>query len=281
MHRKPIHAARRVGGFTVIELMAVIGIMITVLFITLPALSYVRRVAKGESVKAFVGMVNVALINYNKTYGAIPPSTLRPRAGAGSVPRNNNPMFGLNRAAMTTWEGANFLCQALTGASNNDGKEGLGYVSDGVNIDALISTSERVYDWNTKKFRMDFQLKSEFSTANRFVLTGIPGDEPSPILYYAKEPAGDYDKLISAKGIWSSNGQYSTNDNERLVKDQNGGGGGDAVKDYLIKNESDGGSKDMDRDGLERSLRGAKYLMVWTGIDFKFGTADDFYMTGP
>ena len=275
MIRNEYNPARRIDGFTIIELMAVIGIMITVLFIALPALSYVRIKAKAEAVKAFMGMVNVGLINYNRDHKDVPPSVVTRGSGNAAI------MFGLNRSVMTNWEGAHFLCQALTGASNNDGKAGMGYVQDGVTIDTYIASHDRIYDWNSKKFLIDFKNTTDFSNANRFLLTGLPGDEPSPILYYQKQPTGEFDKLISARGIWSASGQYSTKHNERLVKEINGSGGGDSVKDYFSKAEADGGANDMDRDGLERSLRGAKYLMVWPGSDFKYGTSDDVLMTGP
>jgi hypothetical protein len=202
-----------------------------------------------------------------------------------SLPPSYGPLssdtWGLMRSAMNNWEGANFLCQALAGPSNTDGKEGMGYVSEGVTVDAYLPSKDRVYDWNSKKFMIDFNLRSEFTNANRFLFTGIPGDEPSPILYYHKDPSGGFDKLNSARGIWGSGGQYNTRHNERIVKDLNGGGTTDDVKDYYLTQEKDGGANDMDREGLERALRGAKYLIIWCGVDFKYGTADDILQTGP
>jgi len=65
---------RKRTGFTIVELLAVLGIIALMLGLLIPALSMVRRTAKETKQKAQFTTINLALTTFKNDYGDYPPS---------------------------------------------------------------------------------------------------------------------------------------------------------------------------------------------------------------
>ncbi len=70
IHRRPLDAR---GGFTLIEILVVIGIIIILVAIALPALNAARRVAKRTAISQTLAMLETGLVAYTQDWKGQPP----------------------------------------------------------------------------------------------------------------------------------------------------------------------------------------------------------------
>lgn len=63
------------GGFTLVELLVVVGIVAMLAAITLPAIFGARVAAKNAAIRAEIDMLHMAMMNYRNEYGSFPPCT--------------------------------------------------------------------------------------------------------------------------------------------------------------------------------------------------------------
>jgi len=79
-------------GFTLTELLAVVGIVAMILALLTPALMGARRTAMNAKVKAEIDLLHIALMNYKNEYGAFPPANM---AGlwTGSQVNQQHPVY--------------------------------------------------------------------------------------------------------------------------------------------------------------------------------------------
>lgn len=75
-------------GFTLVELLVVIGVIAILVGIAIPALSGVRRNAQRANTKNLITELGLAIENYQLDFGDYPPSTAK-RAGLNSNGKND------------------------------------------------------------------------------------------------------------------------------------------------------------------------------------------------
>ncbi|RPI64298.1 MAG: hypothetical protein EHM48_01060 [Planctomycetaceae bacterium] len=117
----PTQAARRTGGFTLIEMLMIIGIILILSSILVPSLIAARRVAKTAQTRATIHLLDGACQMYMHEMAdilsaAAPTSPLYPPSKPGT-------MNGV------TMQGRHLLVECLTGYLNKagDGAEGPGF----------------------------------------------------------------------------------------------------------------------------------------------------------
>jgi prepilin-type N-terminal cleavage/methylation domain-containing protein len=71
-HRATGTAVRR--GFSLVELLVVIGIISVLVALVTPAVMNARKAARNASIKAEIDMLHMAIMNYKNEYGSFPPS---------------------------------------------------------------------------------------------------------------------------------------------------------------------------------------------------------------
>ena len=100
---RAVHAARAVRGFTLVELVVVIGIIALLIGILLPAIRGVVARANWQATSATLSSIESALEAYEADYGTIPRFSPDPRSGP------NNPLHAAED------RGARLLARALFG----------------------------------------------------------------------------------------------------------------------------------------------------------------------
>jgi len=88
--------ARR-GGFTLVELLAVIMIIALLAGLLTPAVMKSLSSSRAAAVKAEIELLNTALMNYKNEYGSFPPSDMRGLWGGSSVNTNHSVYRHLQR----------------------------------------------------------------------------------------------------------------------------------------------------------------------------------------
>ena len=289
---------RKKTGFTMVEILTVVGIIAILVAVLVPTLSMVRRIAKETQQKAQLTAIDLALIAFRGDHGDYPPSSWQ-----GSPPE-------------TDYSGAQMLAEALLGwdlmgfhpdsAWRSDGKDASG--RDGPYD--LTGTDEERED-NLRERRGPYV---ELATANAFRLGNILVDKPglfnnygavlepdtfvicdtfgvrkvpiaggrtvragTPILYYRANTsrrnmdAEFYDERI-----------YNAWDNDYLMalgsltpdgkrgKDHPLGAGLDALYYY----DYNGGIRDP-KVAIPWPYRPDSYILISAGADGLYGTSDD------
>lgn len=79
------------AGFTLVELLVVIGVIALLAALSIPAISAVRRRSQTRETQAFLERVKLALASYENEFGDYPPSSIR-RSG---FPRGNGQNDGV------------------------------------------------------------------------------------------------------------------------------------------------------------------------------------------
>jgi prepilin-type N-terminal cleavage/methylation domain-containing protein len=83
LEKKPTVTRR--GGFTLVELLAVIMIIALLAALVTPAVMRSLSSAKAAAVKTEIDLLHMALMNYKNEYGAFPPADMRGLWGGSSV----------------------------------------------------------------------------------------------------------------------------------------------------------------------------------------------------
>lgn len=121
----PIRIARSPGGWTLIEILVVVGIIAVLIGILIPALSRGRQSAEIGATKQLMAGLGTALNLYRNDSAlgnAFPPSASSKMSGT---------MFGKASTSYSSWNGGEILAQALLGYLADDGKTGLGFTRSG------------------------------------------------------------------------------------------------------------------------------------------------------
>jgi len=248
---KPKTAPRRPArarGFTLIEMLVVVVIIIGLLSILVPAITSVPADAGRAAEQKFLAAMQMALAAYNLDFNDYPPSKVTGDIGGETV---------------TNWDGGEIVVQALIGPLNTaaDGHNGYGFKVGGkrygpyMTIEHENSLVERV--------------------AGRWVLTMVSSQSKKPFLYYRAvttdmtKPNGEQgvtgaiNDSTANKRIWGTNGRFDKDHNNTL----------DASDDptEFWRNSA----PDDEAKSFTMSLRAAKYLLVSPGPDEEFGDNTD------
>jgi type II secretory pathway pseudopilin PulG len=175
----PRHPAARRSGFTLIEILVVVTIIIALLGILLGAMGPFTRAATIAATKQFEGQIIIALGAYQLDFGDYPPSTgvTTPLA------------FG---------SGGEILCGLLVAPSASDGKTGFGFAI------------------NSKVYGPYLTIKNDntiINSGNGGLLTMASSPGRKPFMYYSANLAGARNDMGQANPIWGGNGVFNTNDN--------------------------------------------------------------------
>jgi len=109
-------------AFTLVEILVAIAIIAVLVGILIPAIMMGRSVAEQAATRQTLQGIASALAVYERDHDGYPPST-KPAGGS---------LFGLNVGSpMNNWKGAELVCQALTGASPDDGEADFGWKKGG------------------------------------------------------------------------------------------------------------------------------------------------------
>ena len=230
------------SGFTLIEMLVVIAIILALLGILIGAVGAFSKVASGTAAQQMMAAVEMGLKNYGNDFGAYPPSS-------GTVSG-----YGTN--------GGHILAGVLfgPGPAGTDGKNGLGIAVNGRTYGPYLSTK---HESNLQKSGSNYWI----------TMADSPGK--TAVLYYKFVGAGATGKDIGATGgVWSSNGRFNTGHNTSLDTQ-------DPTTYWKSGTLGDVGFPTVsERDAFAASLRAAKFLLVYAGPDDKHGTADDIIVTG-
>jgi len=120
MLSRRLRIERRDAGFTLIEVLVVVSIIALLIAVLVPAIIAGRAAGERSATQRMMQGVSTAIIAYDRDHNGFPPSS---RGGS------SNRMFGLT--GMNGWKGSALLCQAIMGASSNDGEAAFGWKKDG------------------------------------------------------------------------------------------------------------------------------------------------------
>lgn len=270
-HQNTIRRNTRQRGFTVLELMTVVGVILVLIGILIPVVNVALRNSKRNAIIAMTNAIKTGLQQYESDFSGFPPSyykELGPKV----------------QRRMSNWEGGEILTQMMIGHLSNrdgdgaplDGYQGLGFRAD--------FDKGRVYgpyvDIRSEENITESPI-SGTTHKNALVFTVVGSGVKTPILYYKGRStsafrSGAFDKSSSILG---RQGRFNTEDNLQLADPD--GKSSDKVLEYLKLAPEDDGPTDEFKDSLRASMNTAKYLLLAAGVDDIFGTHDDVHEVGP
>lgn len=284
---------RRAGAFTLLEMLAVIGIVVLLLGMAVVGLNAARNAAGNVATQQFLNSVSMAMAEYEGDFDAYPPSYWEDL---------DRPSFGIDDAAVfENWSGAEIMAAALVGPRNDDGMSGMGYTQRGREYGPYmeLNSSQSLHYMGND----DAPIVAG-ATDGPDGRWGMRPDTASwPILYYKANAQGGRQPFDGNEDswVWGPDGRFNTFDNTLLLEQiddvASGGNPGDAEHENTYYRRpfgpgdlSDAGMipayswslrSDSDRRGFATTLRSAEFLLVAPGSDNVYGTEDDITTAGP
>ena len=278
---------RKKLGFTMVEILTVVGIIAILIAVLVPTLTMVRRIARETQQKAQLTAIDLALMAFKGDYGDYPPSDRRP------IPPGDYGGAQKLAEALLGWD--------LMGFHPDSAWRSNGYDEDNVNlVYDLTGTDEE----NEENLRARGGPYLELGTANAFRLGQVSVDKPglfantaplepdtyvicdvfgakkitlakgetvkagAPILYYRANTA----MMTMESGTWSEN-RYNVEDNFGLI-------GLGRIKDgkthaYLDVEKFYTDITDPKVAAIPWPYRPDSYILISAGADGLYGTSDD------
>lgn len=183
------------GGFTLIEMLVVVAVILLLISILVPGLMLAQRYVEEKSTEQWMAAISMGAKVYAQDFDDLPPSEA---PGSGTL-------FGLNAGTMSNWSGGEMLTQALLGTHANDDL-GTG------NPDVRGLT----YQTRTGPSRVYVEVTDELSIddgpeAKVFV------DRWDTAIYY-------YKAIRGRSSVWGANGRFDSDHNASLGGSPNLGG---------------------------------------------------------
>ena len=192
------------AAFTLVELLVVLGMILVLIALLLPAISGARTRALRTRMAADMQAIAAALEAYRQDHGDIPRVS----------PDGARPNYGAPPALTENYAGAQILCRALLGPGSAaaDGADGLGFRKIPL---AVTQTKVSGPYLEPSKFRTaNFDGTTTNIVANTSVLID---SEDKPILYYPGLPKADVtaNNGYAVPGTYLPGGRamFDTNDN--------------------------------------------------------------------
>jgi len=287
---------RKKTGFTMVEILTVVGIIALLVAVLVPTLSMVRRVAKETQQKAQLTAIELALTAFKSDYGDYPPSD-----------------WQCSPSLRTDYSGAQMLAEALLGwdllgfhpesewTSKGESCSGTEIYPDhldpddaddlknlkerrGPYLDVTKANAFRLREWFVK-----YKVDESFLAADTYVICDVFGTKKvvlsggktvragTPILYYRAN--------TSKKRLDSSNFNeniYNVYDNQFLIKA--------TIEELIELNKIR--AEDRDRTladtrrfydyitdpkvtAMKWPYRADSYILISAGADGLYGTEDD------
>jgi prepilin-type N-terminal cleavage/methylation domain-containing protein len=290
-------AKRKKSGFTLVEMLTVIGIIAILLGLLVPSLTMVRRIAKETKQKAQLTTIGLALTAFKNDYGDYPPSNgydyAIPPAG-GSL----------------DYCGSQKLAEALLGWDLLGFHPDSQFVSDGGGVYSSDEANlrERRGPYlelaTANAFRLGVTLEHDGLFADtgglhpdRFVICDIFGVKKitlangetvkagTPILYYR---ANTSSKRMEEEEVFTGGGIYDYRDNAFLISlGKIGSGDMHELVNASVFYSADGGIVDpkaSGASGISWPYRPDSYILISAGADGLYGpvygtTGDPVYWT--
>jgi prepilin-type N-terminal cleavage/methylation domain-containing protein len=172
-------------GFTLIEILVVIGILVALIGLLIPAVFHAYKVAGKTRTAADLALIGTALEAYKQDNN-------------GDYPRfdDDNTAGGLN---MQPNRGAILLCRALLGPGGTavDGADGLGFRPRAINNNGTMVYTGKVYGPYIQSDK--FQLSQDTVNDPQQQTTMLLDHEGNPILYFPATPG--HPNIQSANGF--------------------------------------------------------------------------------
>ena len=290
-------------GFTIVELMTVMGVIAILIGLLVPALDQVRRIAKEIRQKAQFHSIDIALEMYKNEEGDYPESSLMPNTLTGSLTcgaqRLAEALVGRDLQGfdpMSTWDAqadettnntviyANPNKSVQTEIDACDARRKGPYLKlDNVgafNIAQLYKTNTGSVYAGSNLFYPAPVLTDVFVAQNIALSTGKTVKAGSPILYYKADPSK---KEHVASSLFINPNIYSNFDNDPILEL------GKMTKQaelHPIYNPS--GLQDKFYAATEnpyittvrKPYNSDSFLLLSAGYDGLYGTADDIWNFG-
>lgn len=227
----------RAAAFTLLEMLVVVGVVVVLLGMAAVGLNVARNAAGDVASKQFLNGVSMALAQYERDHGDLPPSYWGdPEDGRPVIDRSS---FGLPTETLDGISGTEILAHALLGPRADDGATGMTYRQRGRDYGPYLevsSESNLVYMGNDDQSLWigsyevvsggsDYREKSDalkdepFETPNgRWGLR--TGTDAWPILYYNANSRGATRRFEDGdrdNWIWGPNGRFDSSDNVEML----------------------------------------------------------------
>jgi prepilin-type N-terminal cleavage/methylation domain-containing protein len=278
------------SGFTLMELLVVIGIIVLLVALLVPSVGHFRKAMRKSAITTFMGSIQAALAGYEQDFKDLPPS--RARDIVNDCPANSTP-FGIPRDQFwinngDRWMGSEIMTAALVGPlpaaasgtiSFGDGLNGYGFMPDKSapgrdagrkskaylninnehnlkarwNRDGAGTTAEPDELWKSTNPTDQFGTRQ-----GAFVLTMSYGGEVMPFLYfrYDLNPGFTGSDPTKPDFIFGQNGRFDMNQNGKLT-----GSRAEAATSRWIRPELG----DSERESMVAQLRSQDYLLIHPG----------------
>jgi prepilin-type N-terminal cleavage/methylation domain-containing protein len=291
--KRTIKQFNKKAGFTIVELLTVMSIIVILIGLLVPALNMAKQYAKKLKQMAMFHSIDAALELFSNEFDGYPPS--------GALDSADPP---------ESYCGAMKLCEAMMGQDLLGFHTNSIYKADGTDADGKqlygLDVSDPLYDDNLKARRGPFlplesanayRLKDIYGTEvgdfyeENFVLCDVytrnmlTGQKTGmPILYYKADTSKNlHDPNIAAPDPTSPNSNiYNYWDNQELILLGKPWVQGDPTLPEKKHNlaETDKFYKNTESPKIKtahRPYRVDSYILLSAGFDGEYGTADDIF----
>jgi prepilin-type N-terminal cleavage/methylation domain-containing protein len=299
-------------GFTIVEMLTVMGIIAVLIGLLVPALNQVKDYTKRVQQKVQFHSIDVAVEMFKNDFGAYPES-------------NDNSLAPVSIVDPLTYCGANKLAEAMVGWDLLGFHPKSGFTATGINdlngdgtaaiiYEPISGFTEGTYaetgkqNIDSRKKYIDLENANAFQMidvyqnyglfrATNFVLCDIYAKKRHagkktgmPILYYRARTAYQFQDSADTNG--AADDTYYFYDNANLMnlnsaEDStilhpvyaNGGSAADFLSfdEMIVNKDVQNATMAVTPGGVRKSYRAESYILISAGKDGLYGTSDDIF----